>query len=156
MADRKVVARNRFSARDASGDILCSEPTLAVQASKDECDINVIVRKYLRTGELPGLRQGVYADLSGMVGLQDALHMVNEAEQAFMELPAEVRRYFDNDPVKLVEFASDSKNLEKAIELGLAEKPVVTPPSQPVPVPGAGQAPQNGVPAGSGGAPKGA
>lgn len=97
------------------------DPSLAVQASREETDINNIVKRYMRTGELPQVRQGVFADISEMVDLRDAIHMVNEANQAFMELPAEVRREFDHDPAKLVEFAqsTDPKDREKAIRLGL-------------------------------------
>lgn len=131
------VARSYFDAVGKSGDpgLKCEDVSLTVQASKDECDINIIVKKYLRTGELPGVRQGVYADLSQMIDLRDAIHMVNDAQQAFMELPAELRREFDNDPTKLVEFALDSKNKERAIALGLIDKPVhkdpVVPPVAP-------------------------
>lgn len=126
---KAVVARSYFDAIGHSADagVDCSEdesPT--VQASKDECDINVIVNKYLRTGEMPGVRQGVYADISEMVDLRDAIHMVNDAQQSFMELPANVREFFRNDPTALVEFAADPRNRDKAIELGLidvAEEP---------------------------------
>lgn len=129
-----VVAKNYFDVVGASQDegLKCEDPTLTVQSSKDECDINVIVKRYLRTGELPGVRQGVYADISGLTDLRDAIHMVNDAEQAFMELPAELRREFDNDPTKLVEFAADPRNRDRAIELGL-----VDPPKKPPFVPGA-------------------
>lgn len=121
-------------------DLECKDPSLAVQASKDEADLNVIVKKYLRTGELPQTRQVAYMDLSAMPNLQEALHMVADAEAAFMDIPADVRKYFDNDPVKLVAFASDDKNHAKAIELGL-----IPPPAPPVSA--AGQAAPGGVPA---------
>lgn len=135
----KVVAKSYFDVIGASQDegLLCEDPSLAVQASKDECDINNIVKKYLRTGELPGQREGIYADLSGFGDLRDMMHAVNEAQQAFMELPAEVRRFFDNDPTKLVEFAQDDRNYDKAVELGLIDKRS----SPPAPAPGAGSSP---------------
>lgn len=139
------VARGYFDPKPEDG-LSCKDPSLAVQASKDECDINVIVKRYLRTGELPGARQGVYADISHMVGLQDAIHMVADAEQAFLELPAEIRRRFDNDPVKLVAFAQDDRNYDEAVKLGLAN-PKASPPSQPAPTPpaaGGAQPPSGG------------
>lgn len=140
----KVVARAYFDVVGVPSEgIECLDPSLAVQASKDETDINTIVNKYLRTGEMPEQRQGIYADISELTDLQEALEQVRAADEAFMALPAEVRRYFDNDPVKLVQFANDPANLDKAIELGLAErKPQAIPPSPADPVPGgAGQAP---------------
>lgn len=117
-----VVCRT-FRGEHLSPGLKCEDKSLAVQASKDECDINTIVKKYLRTGELPGIRQVVYADISGLTDLQDALNTVIKAEEGFAALPAETRRFFDNDPVKLVEFAQDPANKEKAIELGLVDKP---------------------------------
>lgn len=130
----KVVARGYFDAiGDSSIGLLCQDESLAVQASRDEVDINTIVNKYLRTGELPVQRQVIYADISEMGDLQACLERVSAAEEAFAQLPARIRRYFDNDPVRLVEFAADPANTEKAIELGLAlPKPV--PPRQPAPV----------------------
>lgn len=151
----KPIARGYYDRIEVG--LKCEDESLAVQASKDECDINYIVKKYLRTGEMPAQKQALYADISQLTGLQDALHMVDAAEAAFMELPAEVRRHFDNDPVKLVEFAHDDRNYDKAVELGLV---LPKPPSQPgaggapvpggvkPPVPGAGSAPSQ--PASSG------
>lgn len=139
----KVVARGYFDVVGLDqGGVECQEASLTVQSSKDECDINNIVNKLLRSGEpLPELR-GVYADLSGMPDLQSALDQVVAADEAFMALPARVRTFFDNDPVKLVAFAQDPANLPKAIELGLAEPKASLPPSQPAPGPvGAGSAP---------------
>lgn len=141
----KVVARSYFDVIGNSDDgLLCEDPSLAVQAAKAECDINNIVKTYMRTGELPGQRQLIYADISEMSDLRDALHMVNDAQQAFMDLPAEVRRHFDNDPVKLVEFAQDPNNYDKAVELGLAvrkEVPAPVTPSAAAPVVTAGSSP---------------
>lgn len=130
------IPRNYRSERPSVG-IKFDDKSLAVQASRDECDINTIVKKYLRTGELPGLREGVYADISEMPDLAAAIQMVSDADQAFMALPAEIRRRFDNDPVNLVAFAQDHNNLAEAISLGLA---VAKPSGQLPPKSPAGQA----------------
>lgn len=127
----KVIAKGYFDVVGASQDegLTCLDPSLAVQAAKEETDINVIIKKYLLTGETPELRQGIYADVSELTDLAEALRQVQEAQEAFMMLPADVRRYFDNDPVKLVAFAQDPANLDKAIELGLAPRKPVSDPS---------------------------
>lgn len=122
-------ARNYRDSTHGTIGLECTDPSLAVQASKDETDINTIVKKYLRTGELPQVKQAAYLDLSEMVSLQDALHMADAAQTAFLELPADIRRRFDNDPVKLVAFAQDDRNYAEAQKLGLI------PPSQPDPKP---------------------
>lgn len=132
----KFHARSYFDTVGNSGDdgVLCEDESLTVQAPKDDVDINTIVKRYLRTGEMPGVRQGVFADISELTDLADAMQMVNEAEQLFMELPAEVRKEFDNDPRRLVEFAQNPANRDRAMELGLVDRPPVAP-SQPDPVP---------------------
>ena len=38
---------------------------------------------------------------------------------AFDDLPAKVRREFDNDPFKFLEFVEDPENVERMAELGL-------------------------------------
>jgi len=117
----KPIAMSYFDALEnpRNTQIKCEDPSLAVQASKDECDINVIIKKYLRTGELPQMKQAVYADLSEMPDLKAAMDIVVQADQAFMSLDANIRRRFDNDPVKLVQFASDDSNYDEAVKLGL-------------------------------------
>jgi len=138
-----VIARSYFDAVGASNVGLdCKDPSKAIQSAKEECDLNVIVKKYLRTGELPNARQSAYIDLSGLPNYQEALNTVIAAEEAFYSLPAEVRREFDNDPTKLVSFVADNKNYAKAVELGLIpRKPLPAPPKA------AGQAAPGGVPA---------
>jgi hypothetical protein len=118
----KVVARGYYDAVGNSADegVSCPEPTLTVQSAKEETDINNIINKYLKTGEPPEMRRGIYADISEIGDLREAMEQVQFAHEAFMEFPAEVRAFFDNDPRKLVDFASDPRNLDKAIELGLA------------------------------------
>lgn len=114
------VARSYYDAVGASTVGLdCKDPSKAVQAAKEECDLNVIVKKYLRTGELPKARQGAYIDLVALPDYQVALNTVIAAEEAFYSLPADVRREFDNDPTKLVSFVGDNKNYARALELGL-------------------------------------
>lgn len=133
-----VVAKSYFDVVGASQDdgISCPEKTLAIQSSRDECDINVIVRKYQQTGELPGQRQVLYADISEIGDLRDSLEKVQRAEEAFMALPAEVRQFFDNDPVNLVNFSANEQNYEKALELGLVS-PRQQPSAPSAPVQGA-------------------
>lgn len=139
----KPVARDYFDAVGNSNvGVSCPEPTRAVQSAKADCDINTIVSKYLRTGELPNARQEAYLDLIAVPSYHDALNGVILAEEAFMALPAEVRTAFDNDPAKLIAEASDVKNRAKFIKLGLISPPAGLPP--PV---ASGQDAPGGVPA---------
>jgi len=100
-----------------------------VQADRDEADINKIVARIQRTGQLPPTYRGepFYGDVSDIGDLQEAMIKVQESNKLFMTFPAEVRERFDNDPVKLVEFLSDDDNRDEALELGLIQKPLVAP-----------------------------
>jgi phage internal scaffolding protein len=108
-----------MEASDASG-LSCPEPTLAQQHAKDETDINTIVRRFGLTGELPNnVRVPRYGDFTMVSDYQTAMNMVMEANEAFMQLPAEVRSRFNNDPGALVDFISDESNRAEAAKLGL-------------------------------------
>lgn len=113
-------------------DVFFDEPSRTRQEFADECDINVLMARYEKTGVISHVaqREPMYLDLSGGVpDLQTALHTVMVAEQAFMTLPASVRKEFDNDPLKFVAFAEDANNLDKMREFGLAPPlPPETPP----------------------------
>ena len=50
-----------------------------------------------------------------------------DAQNAFDQLPSEVRNKFHNDPAKLIGFLKDEKNNEEAYALGLKNKPIKQP-----------------------------
>ena len=109
--------------------LLCPEPTLAQQNFKDECDINYIVRQFGLTGELPGKPLSPqYGDFTGVLDYHSAVNAVLAAQDDFMELPAQLRSRFNNDPAELIDFLGLEKNREEAIKLGLvAVKPISVP-----------------------------
>lgn len=100
------------------------EPTLAQQQFKDECDINNIMKRYADTGQLTHLRNqtGVFADFSEIPDYQGSLNRVLDAQNAFMQLPAEVRTRFRNDPGYLIDFLQDPNNYDEALKLGLVNE----------------------------------
>lgn len=123
----------------------CLDPTMAKQSFKDECDINTIVKRFGLTGELPqNFRSPSYADFTDVVDFQSALNAVRSAGEAFMEMPAELRAKFLNDPQRLVEFVSKEENRDEAVKLGLVAPRPTPPPAEPVP----GQVPVTPPPAG--------
>lgn len=125
-------------------DLHCSDPSLARQEFAEESDINSIMKKYERTGIMPmSDRQPFYGDFTDLPSYMDAQNIIIAADEAFSSLPANVRREFDNDPAKFVEFASDKKNLDKMREWGLAEplEPVQADPAVDGP-PAGGPAPK--------------
>ena len=106
------------------------EKSLTIGSAKDECDINKILDTYKRTGVLPNSLTGnsflsrnpMYGDFSDVTDYTSIRYKLDEAERQFMELPAHIRKRFDNDPQKLVEFIDDSGNYDEAVKLGLVEK----------------------------------
>jgi len=108
-----------MEASDASG-LTCPEPTLAQQNSKDECDINTIVRRFGLTGELPSnVRTPTYGDFMDATDYHTAMNAVIAADAAFMQLPADIRTRFNNDAGSFVDFVSDDNNRAEAEKLGL-------------------------------------
>lgn len=123
----------------------CQGPSVTEQCHANEVDINKIVSRYSKTGVLP-VRSGVpsYGDFSGVGDYHSACEAVAQAEAAFMTLPPEVRRRFDNDPGRLLEFLGDEANRDEAIKLGIVEAVASDePPIVPVEAPaGAVEAPK--------------
>ena len=71
---------------------------LTDQHQKDDCDLNVILRRY-RVGGLPPAPAARYEDLTDKpVDLQDAFDRVSAAVAWFDALPSDVRRNYGNDP----------------------------------------------------------
>lgn len=104
-------------------------PSLTRQEFRDECDINEIMRRYQRDGVVSHVttREPMYQDFTQYPDLQESMNYIRDAEMAFLSLPSAVRREFDNDPVKFVQFAAEPKNGERLVELGLAEPKPVAP-----------------------------
>lgn len=126
--ERKVLLRAAYAydtnvASDEAG-LRCDDPSLAQQQFKDECDINEIVRRFGLTGQMPeAVAMPVTGDFTSVVDFHSALNLVRQAEAGFMELPAEMRSRFDNDPGKLLAFLDDERNRDEAVKLGLVVKP---------------------------------
>lgn len=93
------------------------------QSFSNECNINTIMGKYMRTGELTHVsaQLATYGDFTQTNDYTSARLQILAAEQSFLELPSKIRSAMGNDPAKLLTFLADPKNKEKAVELGLIE-----------------------------------
>lgn len=107
------------------------QPSRTKQSFKDECDINTIIARFLKTGVMnfANKNEPRYGDVTG-IEFQDAMQKVAAAQSLFNELPAAIRARFENEPAKFLTFVQDEKNREEATELGLL-KPVVKPEPAP-------------------------
>lgn len=99
-----------------------NEDTMAEQSHAKDTDINVIMAKYKITGQIP-LPQvpARYGDFSQVTDYREALHTIREANDLFMELPANIRARFRNDPSAFMDFMADPDNADEMEKLGLAK-----------------------------------
>lgn len=101
----------------------CSQGGRTKQSFGPECDINVLMRRYLQGGELPvGVGVATYGDFSGPADLMDAYELVKRAELQFASLPSDVRERFKNRPANFLAFVQDKNNQAEAKKLGLLEE----------------------------------
>lgn len=103
------------------------------QSFKDECDINIIMAQYLKTGvvDFVNRHQARYGDVTGLE-YQEAMQIVAESKTMFEELPSKIRQRFENDPAQFLDFVSDPSNASEAHSLGLL-RPDYQPPASNAP-----------------------
>lgn len=101
-----------------------TEPSLTVQDAKDECDINLILARFEKTGVLEHTKnaQPQYGDFTDIPHYQESLNMALKAQNMFMDLPAGIRAKFQNDPMNFLQFANNPENQEAMIDMGLATR----------------------------------
>jgi phage internal scaffolding protein len=133
--------------RPAGDGVAFSKPSLTQQHFKDECDVNTIMSRYLKTGFLtdplkPPTSRPMFGDFSSALDFHNAQTIIAEAQQTFDSLPSFIRDRFNNDPAQLLAFLGDEKNKDEAIKLGIiSPTPEEAPaPSEPVSVPVSPQA----------------
>lgn len=145
--------RDGFVSTDGYPGLDCSgDPGLTDQSQAKDCDVNLIVDHFAKTGILPGTDvKSVFGDFSDPMDFHDAQNLVAHANEQFASLDAKVRKRFHNDPVEFLSFMQDPGNAQEAVKLGLAtlrpsEKPISSPEpskggkkasSEPAPAPSA-------------------
>lgn len=98
-------------------------PSLTRQEFAEECDINNIMQRYdaYISDPMRSVREPVYYDFTAMPdSLMGAMEVLHRGEEAFFRLPAVVRKEFDNDPARFVDYAADPSNVKQMREWGLA------------------------------------
>lgn len=112
-------------------------PSRTKQAFKDECDINMIVKKFKKVNGVDFLdvyksspNTGFYGDFSDVGDYRTMFDRVNAARASFEALPAQVRKRFNHDAAFFLDFCLDPRNLDELVKLGLASKPLAQAPSE--------------------------
>lgn len=85
------------------------------QSFKDECDINHIMARYKKTGQLPDMirENPQFGDFSDVPSYLEAWNRVQFAETQFAALPAAVRQECFNDPAVFLEKVKDKEWAQK-------------------------------------------
>ncbi len=115
--------------------MVISDDGMTKQGHKSECDINVIMKKYLKTGLVGHASrfEGVYGDAPA-IDFHSAMNVVMEGQEAFDALPSATRQRFGNDPGAFLDFVQDAGNESEMRDLGLLD-PVPEPDPAPVTAP---------------------
>ena len=100
-------------------------PSRTLQEPKDSCNINLIMQRYQETGLLTHLssKEPMYDDVSEIGDYQSCLAVVERAQEAFAQLPSELRKSLDNNPANLVAYISNPANLDACVKFGLLNAP---------------------------------
>lgn len=126
-APRKV--HDAFHPPEDPGIDFSGDPGLTDGSQAADADINTIMRRFEKTGQLPAMiqRNAAYGDFSTAPDYQTALNTVLHAQEQFSSLDAHVRKRFGNDPAQFLEFATNPKNAEEMVSMGLAVRPLEDP-----------------------------
>lgn len=113
----------------------CSKDKILVEQShKDEVDINKIIRRHgvdmIQKTALLRSSDYTFDDVTGN-DFTEALHKIMKAKASFESLPSAVRKEFDNNPARFLDFIQNPDNAGRLVEMGLAAPP---PDSGPVKV----------------------
>lgn len=99
------------------------EESKTKQSFKDQCNINKIVDRFQRTGVLPATQNALprFMDVP-QTDLLSALNLVREAESLFYQVPAQIRKKVNNNPVEFLQFIQNPDNMDTLDECGLLNK----------------------------------
>lgn len=104
----------------------CSGPTRTKQSFADECDINIIVQHWLKTGHVSHVNarmQPLYADVSELpASYQDAMNLVHDATKSFQSLPAAVRARYQNNPELFLTALNHPEEVQFLLAEGILEQ----------------------------------
>lgn len=116
--------------------LYCQDESRTKQEFKDECDINTILNRFLRTGEPPPMvLPDHFGDTRNNLTWVEKEQRVSDIAAMFYDQPARIRTKFNNDPMQWADralFMLDNGMAEQLPELGIATpeelKATISPP----------------------------
>lgn len=129
---RNIVKKEKYLQRSNGSFIIdktFTERSKTDETLLDEVNVNSIMAKFKKTGQLTHLSQRImkYADMSNITTLGDALDIITKSREDFLQLPSEIRAKFGNDPIQFVEYVNNPENFEELTEMGLLTKETTKP-----------------------------
>lgn len=124
-AEGKIYFRCRYN-RYPAVQLEFRFPSLTEQHHKDDCDVNIILNRYMKTGVLSHTSSTppVYGDFTGTpTDYASAVKLLQDAKERFASLPSAIRERFGNDPLQLLQFLDNPANASEAADLGLIDRP---------------------------------
>ena len=101
------------------------EPSMTQQQFKEECDVNVILARFQKTGVIDHVAKfaPVYGEHTG-TDYAEAMNIIANAKTMFSELPAATREHFHNDPGEFLDFANQLSESDTAtlVNLGMIDE----------------------------------
>lgn len=98
------------------------KPSKVRQSERDNCDINKIMERFNRTGQLPSVKSipPQYGNAQAP-DYAEALNIIREAKESFNALPVKTRQYFGHDPKNFLQALNDTsdENVKALTKLGL-------------------------------------
>ena len=101
--------------------------SLTEQQFAEESQILNKIRKYDSQGFFDSINRnpGQYNDFTQVRDLADAIDQIEQARDAFQEIPSDIRKRFNNSPSEFFDFASKEDNYNELVKLGLATAKIV-------------------------------
>jgi len=95
--------------------------SMTKKSHKKECDINNIMAKYFRTGQITHVnkKQGVYMDTSGVGDFVTVNKKLNMVKGAFESLAEDVKKAFNGSWTEFARQIQDPANHARFVELGI-------------------------------------
>lgn len=116
--------KSQFGSHDAkSYGLECKDLSRTKQSDKDLCDINLIMKKYAKSGDLSLLNRRVasYGEVFDDIGYVEAFNRVQAVNELFASLDARTRERFGNDPKQFLAFGANPANVSELVELGILD-----------------------------------
>lgn len=83
--------------------LYCFDDSKAQQHGKEEADINTLVDRFLKTGQMPSVSVPPrYGDFNSTADYHDLQNHLAETNALFYRLPAAVRASYQNDPAQWI------------------------------------------------------